>query len=113
VTVRPASSVYEETALASDRPRPDEEDELEDEEETETDECEDPREEALAWAKPLPRLTLADPLPGSGIVDRISRPSAVIRVMAQVPLTPFGAPAAATAVAPSITICSKAMAVTP
>ena len=74
VTVRPDSSVWEETALAVDRPRPEPEDELEDDEETETAERDDPREEALARATPLPRVVLTDVPPGSGIVDRISRP---------------------------------------
>ena len=110
VTVRPASSVREETALAIDRPRPEDEDELEDDEETETEERDDPREEALAWATPFPRLVFTVAPPGSGTQEWISRPSARIRIMEQVPLALFEAPAATAAAAPIMTMCRNAIA---
>lgn len=93
-----------------DRPRPEDEDELEDDEETATDERDDPREEALAWAMPFPRLVLTDVLPGSGTEERISRPSARTRTMEQVPLALFETPVIAAAAAPTATMCRNAIA---
>ena len=108
VTLRPLSSTWEETVLAVAFPRPD--DELEEEEETDTAERDDPRDEALARATPLPRVLITEGPPGSGIVDRISRPSARMRIIAQVPLARGGEPAIATAAAPIATTFRNAIA---
>ena len=117
VTVRPASSVWDELALATARPgRPeDEEDETDDEDETDTAEFEELRAEALAM--PWPRFTRTPWRPGSGTVDRNSRPSARIWTKVQVPLGPprrgaESAAAAVTAAAARATfvICGTAMA---
>jgi hypothetical protein len=99
VTVRPASSVWEETARAKLRPPLDEEDALD-------DELTEARPELLAEALALalrPRRAETETAAPGGATERISRPSARIRVTTQLSLEaatfPFRAGAADAAVA--------------
>ena len=89
VIVRPAWSVWEDTALAWPRPPP-LEDEALDDDETLTAERLDARAEARELAKPRPLWAEAWPLMPGGIAAATSRASGRMRVTTQSPPRPAG-----------------------
>lgn len=111
VTVRPASSVWDEEAVALARPPSEEEDALEDE--TETDERDEPCAEAVARTLPFRRCVRIETDPGSEIIDRTSRPFGRMRVTAQVAPPPSAGPTAANADAATAAMCGKGIAHVP